>query len=770
MHLISLSYLTFFMKCIQGVRTWNSLYGPHGHLTQQMEIAHALGIPPELEQTITNFSLKDPYFKRGSDGYDQSMYDQKEVEEQQEQERQLLLRQEEEKRNREIADMLQQEIVRLQQEQLIRDEQQRQGEGYLEQKQKEYDQALVEQAMEREQRVRDEESERDRRNREEYEKWKEEDEEWTEYRNMRIQEDTGQHRETVEMFKNCTLEHKTEVETSESRRDIEEQIQRKRKEIEPFLVEGKKLESWQKNQIKEIALLRLERESRDKRFEEERREKEEYQRLKKEREEKQWKRYARIWRKEEIGVEEEIRKKEERARQRQEKEGTWRSVMKRIRQAIQSQGNEAESGKRDMFEEVVEKNKDSEVEKKRHQLKEAREKEERANQVLSMRAKATALGEVDKTQEKCSLTQLQRLPNTQGAEGQTQTGTQTQEHKSEQQPTTSQNEGSYRETERKQGVVDSAYQQEKNSQMVGDLIDKLIPPAQTQKILSVYSPHTGRLDESLASSDMIFSKTTHLYEKPTYICEVCSKKYESKGGLSLHKKNKHGIQKPKRVPQKIYKCDFCYLKYKEDRKLFKHIELKHRELSFLCLYKYPCGFCNKVFSFQHNLLMHWDTVHPNEGNDSEKRFCCSFCPTKYFHKSSLCAHINNRHIEREEARDTSNGQELCTCESCNGGFKRSVDVALARQRKYERARALAKNAKNDSSKRSNSNEQYTQTLREPPRVHQHPGQILLQQYKCKICGREFKDELDLILHLSGQQGAMMSTYYGLISSSERHPQ
>jgi hypothetical protein len=168
------------------------------------------------------------------------------------------------------------------------------------------------------------------------------------------------------------------------------------KEIEPFLIEGTKLEPWEMNRLIEIEVLKFEKEKRDREHEEKVREDEEYERLKEEREERRWMRYNRMWQEEDMRREEKMKSKQER-----ERDGLWGSFKKKVHQKIQDQDKQAGNEKRDIFEKLLEKKGLVEKEKEKY-LKERERNEERdkqysENRDLSGRAKATGTEEVDKT-------------------------------------------------------------------------------------------------------------------------------------------------------------------------------------------------------------------------------------------------------------------------------------------------------------------------------------------------------------------------------------
>jgi flagellar biosynthesis GTPase FlhF len=197
MQLMSLVYLSFFMKCAHGA-SWNNSWG---YDTDYQKLATLVANAwVDYMDGKTDVSYKGLFNTKG--GYDQSMDDQKET---------ARIQQEvEEKRRKdeEIALILE---LRQEEERQALEEQRRQEE--MRQKEREYDQLI---AQDREQRIREEQYERNRRNIEEDEERKQLDEEWEQYRKNKMQEDVereNNYRDMFERFSDCTLGQQPKIET-----------------------------------------------------------------------------------------------------------------------------------------------------------------------------------------------------------------------------------------------------------------------------------------------------------------------------------------------------------------------------------------------------------------------------------------------------------------------------------------------------------------------------------------------------------------------------
>ncbi len=123
----------------------------------------------------------------------------------------------------------------------------------------------------------------------------------------------------------------------------------------------------------------------------------------------------------------------------------------------------------------------------------------------------------------------------------------------------------------------------------------------------------------------IFIKHTpsHL-QSSKHQCDVCGKKFPSKGKLTTHLSQSH---RPK-----SFQCTDCDSAFTSDKQLKEHILSKH------VVKEYICEECAKVFDAAHKLNTHVKVTHQNE-----RKFACDECDYRFLTRHSLDKHKKSVH-------------------------------------------------------------------------------------------------------------------------------
>lgn len=221
-----------------------------------------------------------------------------------------------------------------------------------------------------------------------------------------------------------------------------------------------------------------------------------------------------------------------------------------------------------------------------------------------------------------------------------------------------------------------------------------------------------------SASDLYHHQGTH-----SYICNLCSKPFKTKGALNVHKKHRH-LNSISNKKECVYFCKTCETHFSSYASLNLHNKAKHidpetwKHTCNVCSRKFPakqsyiihmrrhlgvkpyaCHLCSKSYVSNDDLNKHI-TAHKN-GHPGK----CYYCGDEYKKRREMEQHITKVHeVKRQPAR--SNRIKKCVCHMCNKGF-------------YD-------------------NNQLSKHIRT------HTGE---KPFKCNECGKAFSDSANLGHHL-----------------------
>ncbi|CAM6031923.1 unnamed protein product, partial [Sphagnum compactum] len=175
---------------------------------------------------------------------------------------------------------------------------------------------------------------------------------------------------------------------------------------------------------------------------------------------------------------------------------------------------------------------------------------------------------------------------------------------------------------------------------------------------------------------------THFGNPRPFICDICNKRFPSKGSISYHIQLKH-------LNLGNHICEVCSMKFIAKSSLDAHILAKHTTEK-----NYSCPECPKQFKSAQHVKAHLYKVHiPTE---LKPRYTCNQCEYVTHDKKSF----NNHEILHRDDREKPH-----QCKYCSKGF-----VTLNNQLRHE----------------------MTHTNERP--------------YDCEVCGKSFRAKADLKVH------------------------
>ncbi|XP_055705860.1 zinc finger protein 182-like [Phlebotomus papatasi] len=197
-----------------------------------------------------------------------------------------------------------------------------------------------------------------------------------------------------------------------------------------------------------------------------------------------------------------------------------------------------------------------------------------------------------------------------------------------------------------------------------------------------------------------------------FMCDICSKRFNSKRGMQLHM--------VRHIKKEAISCQYCQEKVSSKYQLKKHIKDKHRNDTVKKKkYETSCNICMKVFSLPHYLQRHMLR------HSDKKEIICEICGKPFKNIQTL---FNHKKLH------TGEKPFKCDFPNCGRTFRDSSSITV-HKRCHLDERPFPCNYCGKCFRDKG-------TLR----IHyrQHTGE---NPYKCELCGKETKQKQNLKSHM-----------------------
>ena len=182
---------------------------------------------------------------------------------------------------------------------------------------------------------------------------------------------------------------------------------------------------------------------------------------------------------------------------------------------------------------------------------------------------------------------------------------------------------------------------EQKSKIKCEICDKMIGGNKQHLVIHMKKVHSNTLEEEYkcAHCDKMFHTKEKLIRHIQYlhetiiitnVCNLCNKRFQSKGKLKAHQLSWHSSK----MDQNSHKCHICDFLFVEKYKLQIHIRDIHEKKKNNIV----CNQCDNKFVSDYSLRSHVELVHKNM-----KAHQCQECKSYFFNVNELKNHIERVH-------------------------------------------------------------------------------------------------------------------------------
>lgn len=162
-------------------------------------------------------------------------------------------------------------------------------------------------------------------------------------------------------------------------------------------------------------------------------------------------------------------------------------------------------------------------------------------------------------------------------------------------------------------------------------------------------PNDLSLNESKEDLERTNDEKIDKNEKSEYICEYCSKafntqwtKFQKHVNYHIKMSEKHKMKMLKDQKEKTFDCNQCSKSFATSKKRISHINNVHQEKK--------CKICNAIFDNSINYHQHMKYYHDHQNSNKPNRFNCGICEKVFRLKADLTLH--NSIIHEQKSRKT----------------------------------------------------------------------------------------------------------------------
>jgi len=223
----------------------------------------------------------------------------------------------------------------------------------------------------------------------------------------------------------------------------------------------------------------------------------------------------------------------------------------------------------------------------------------------------------------------------------------------------------------------------------------------------------------------IMMSKRYKHKKKYYKCSHCEKVLKAASDMKIHL-TVHSSEKP-------FKCEFCFISFKSQKILAKHIKKQHSENGHVERFK--CEICGKDYSERSSLKAH-QLKHMPGGQETKRPHQCSACGISYACKSSLIKHVEEQHEGKDPVKHI--------CPICGKEFRKTKNFK-AHHKAHLYGKEISCDLCGNTFQTSEGLKRHKMISCKNALITEN--RLKLKTFHCHLCEKVFTDKRNLLNHV-----------------------